>query len=652
MGHENLIDLDLDSDHQQVLEISDEIVEAFGLKRWIANFYLMTAGYRDRLDPRNASSPDFPFNLVTVAIMVEAKARVFERELSAGQRASVHVGGEVRPHTQQFIKLAARVYAAHGFEVHLRTPVATTPIWYSSFGVFYRRLQSGDNFTASHSAFFKGGWKPMDGDGQQLLRHEEAIIAEVRSIVEDRTSITVGAWDIGGRIHHDFDVDQPYIDYQRTVLGESLIGEIQDAGREGYRVAFCPLGGSMGATSRRLFSRLGIDEQMVTYFLDDEDSEFHRVGHGEDGVEGVDPCDRRIYRNVGVQDRLASGEADIVLLSDPDGDRVKIVTTAPAEFAERAQHLGIEVEEGVIEDRCIVYLTPNQLYLVIVAFRAAALRESGDLDRLDWFVGATFPTSKSIEELATSEGIPTVRVPVGFKFLGGLSAAIERQSGGPASIKMVTGESISLGQNPRAIILCEESGGSTLGGTDLMVDQDGKRPMLALREKDGMQIILLSMALGAHLHRRGTSFLEYFFDIVDAHGIQYLQFERFDVRLYDEGLTGRAFKRAQESGNHKKDVIVDYFAKLVKRHSSGAMTLDEVRKELDERRGDDAFEFPAVLRVCSTGDGSLIEFEDVQFLLRSSGTEALLRYYVEGTDKRIVSELGRALIGLKIADAD
>src|SRR6266404_6069850 len=64
------------SDNAERLDLTGEIVSTYGLDRWAKEFSLMTAGYRDHVDPRDAWSPDVPFNIVTVAIMAEAKGRV------------------------------------------------------------------------------------------------------------------------------------------------------------------------------------------------------------------------------------------------------------------------------------------------------------------------------------------------------------------------------------------------------------------------------------------------------------------------------------------------------------------------------------------------------------------------------------------------
>ncbi|MBM4131567.1 hypothetical protein FJ250_11180, partial [bacterium] len=74
---------------------------------WAAQFKLGTAGYRDLLDPEDFFNTGVPFNALTCAVFLEARARL---AVARGLRA-LHVGGEVRPHTQELIDLAARIYA-------------------------------------------------------------------------------------------------------------------------------------------------------------------------------------------------------------------------------------------------------------------------------------------------------------------------------------------------------------------------------------------------------------------------------------------------------------------------------------------------------------------------------------------------------------
>ena len=51
-------------------------------------------------------------------------------------------------------------------------------------------------------------------------------------------------------------------------------------------------------------------------------------------------------------------------------------------------------------DKCIVYFKPNQIYFLNAALKLEMLAESGDLFKHDQVIGTTYPTSKSIGELA------------------------------------------------------------------------------------------------------------------------------------------------------------------------------------------------------------------------------------------------------------
>lgn len=639
------------------LDLTEDLVRAYSLDTWARGFSLMTAGYRDPLDPADADSPEVPFNTVTVAILAEAKARVFEGELSPGETGHVHLGGETRPHTQTFIQVAARVYAAHGFRVHLRQAAATTPIWYSSFGVFYEGYQSGDNFTASHSQYFKGGWKPMDGSGQQLLKEEAEITAAVKAIVARRETIRLAPLELNPLIAKDFEVDAAYVAFLRSVLGDDQIARVAQAGRDGFRAAICTMGGSMKATSERIFAALGITtgpDGMVSYFRSEEDSHYHGIGLVGGRDVGVDPSKPEVYRQLATQGGLQSGKADLVLLWDPDGDRLNIVTRAPLAVRQSALAAGLEVDNSPMGDECIVSFTPNQLYLMLAAFRIDLLAAAGKLRDCDWFVGLTYPTTKSLEELSASANLASVRVPVGFKYIGNLCKTVEDQLDGREVVfETSIGDRVRLGRKPRALMLCEESGGATLGGAGLLASRDGKHAMLALREKDAMQLGLLSLCLTATLYQAKGSFAQYYCDLVARKGLRFIHASRQDVLLYDESLRGPALEAAKQDGFRKRDRVMEFFGRLADEHKADRLSLPGVQQAINDHVPAGPTRFPPLKRACRLGDdpllhGMLFEAENLRLVVRASGTDALLRYYVEGTDPEQVKSVRSMLKGLAV----
>ena len=623
-----------------------------GLEAWAAQFKLGTAGYRDLLDPADFFNLGVPFNGLTAAVFLEARARLAVRR---GLKA-LHVGGEVRPHTPELIDLAARIYAAHGISVHLRPAgLRTTPIWLSSFGVFFEELDGGENFTASHSQSYKGGWKPMDGDGGQLIAMAPEIEQGVRDLVAGAlaggTDIRLAAAD-DALVRRDFDPVDAYVDVLRQVVPALLLEAIAPAGARGFHAGFCTEGGSMGATARRVFGALDIDCKpggTVFFTHEDEHSDYHGIGQLAGQNHGVDPGKWQVYKHVGAQELLRERRCDVFFIWDPDGDRFNMVTVAPAGLAKDAAAAGLEVDP-LDEARCLVFFKPNQIYFMLTALKLEGLAAAGALAKHDWITATTFPTSRSIGEIAEVSGrrgganLPTYQVPVGFKYFAELVGSLEQQvvaGAANASATDVTGRVTAFGPRPRLLIMAEESGGAAMGFAEPVGSRHGKRRSLAPKEKDAMQIGVLALCLGARLHVEGGSFAGYYLAALDRYDTTYRFYERRDLTLFDESLKGPAREAAKAAGNARKDATVAFFASLEGK-SPGAVAA-ALQAGLTA-----GVALPPVERAFRAGDGTMIEFAGLWFELRASGTDAVLRYYMEGRDAATVGALNEAFTKLAL----
>jgi len=638
------------------IEISDKLIKNYSLEEWAEHFNLMTAGYRDQLDPNDPFNPRVAFNIVTVAILGEAKARVIKRHFKKEKNIHLHIGGETRPHTQDFIGILARVYAAHNFKVHLRAGVHTTPVWYSSYGIFYEEFQSGENLTASHSQFFKGGWKPVDSDGKQLLAEEEEIIFEVKNIVKSRDTIFLAPWS-SSSILHDFDVDKPYVRYLESMVEKQSIDDIKQAGNQGFRCSICPLGGSMKATTERLFHLLDIstgEGGIVQYFLGEEDSQYHKIGIIDGDNFGVDPTKEEIYKNIGAQQLLLNRKANVVFIWDPDGDRFNIVTIARINQLDEAKALGLKVDKVTPSggDISIVYFSANQIFLMLTAYRIALLKAANLLNKYDWFISSSISTSYSLEELAMKEDIPIARVRVGFKYNGTLAEAIEKGANVAEHYVTLTSTKDFPGKRPRAIIMCEESGGASFGSKNLLMNKSGTRGLLALREKDGMQTGLLTLVLAAFLYNSNLSFLDYYNDIIVKYNIKYRYFVREDKILYKESLTGAEREAAKKEGENERDRTVEFFKCLAKDFLNNKKSLIEIGNKINVRLPNGYRRLPYPKNILLIGEeylhGVRIEFDTFLCIIRASGTDALLRYYFDGEDQGEIEKYKESFIHLRI----
>ncbi len=103
---------------------------------------------------------------------------------------------------------------------------------------------------------------------------------------------------------------------------------------------------------------------------------------------------------------------------------------------------------------------------------------------------------------------------------------------------------------------------------------------------------------------------------------------------------GLALKKVKKEGFLRRDTIMTFFHDLIRKHKDGKLAVDKIHEEINVRRRDDVtVEMPAVKQVCWIGDGPLLETDQIRFILRASGTDAVLRYYIEGKEKEEVQSI-------------
>lgn len=104
---------------------------------------------------------------------------------------------------------------------------------------------------------------------------------------------------------------------------------------------------------------------------------------------------------------------------------------------------------------------------------------------------------------------------------------------------------------------------------------------------------------------------------------------------------------AKEAGILKRDKVMDYFKNLAEKHSEGA-PLSEIQLILNTKLVENKYPLSEPVNICFVGDGTLLEFDSYWFLIRASGTDAVLRYYIEGEDNQVIQAILTALIHIDI----
>jgi len=180
-----------------------------------------------------------------------------------------------------------------------------------------------------------------------------------------------------------------------------------------------------------------------------------------------------------------------------------------------------------------------------------------------------------------------------------------------------------------------------------MRNRSGSRSLLALREKDGMQIALIALSLACHLFHSGHSFAEYYCNLITENDIRHKYYRRRDILLYDESLTGEERSSAMAEGLQKRDRIMAFFFALISRAKSGE-TLAEICRQVNLRLPENAAALTGLNRLCDVGDGVYMDFGGFWCLIRPSGTDAVVRYYIEGENRARVDQVLDAIVNARV----
>ena len=191
--------------------------------------------------------------------------------------------------------------------------------------------------------------------------------------------------------------------------------------------------------------------------------------------------------------------------------------------------------------------------------------------------------------------------------------------------------------------MAEESGGAAMGPAEPVVSRHGDRTSLAPKEKDAMQIGVMALCLAARLHTRRRQLRRLLPGTAGEvrHALPLLRAaRRHPVRRVAD--RARPVSEARAAGNARKEATVAFFA------APGGQ---------GSRRGGRRSCGPACPRGrnCRPSSGSSTPATAPSssstgqwFELRASGTDAVLRYYMEGGDPAAVSGLNEAFTRLVI----
>lgn len=678
----NLMDFSQDGEFSFVLKKEhlapydkDTNPEGLNLEDWFANYAkeakVSTAGIRG---PQNILFPQdtrFPINLVGIVLATLAKALV-AKEKYADKRIIKVAGCEVRYNSQLFLDAIARIQAANGIETLVPVGKKTIPIWLASFLAFKLDLLGGEYITSSHGISVKNATKDLNSQGSQYLPEESMeFVDKIQKIFDEVNKngsyeIKISAKDnplINESVMKSIDdgVDL-YVEYLKSGVAKdvnlNLIKNFKS------KIVIENVGGSAYRTLSRVLKKLGIEDKFV-WFNTEEDPFFHSIGKYD-----VTPKGEKAFYDYSVDATVLAKKADgtkffpvidtlhydeklkqypigtVVLITDPDHDRLTITQTESSDRISELKSLGIDyIDFG--DGRVLTVFTANQAFLMLMDFWAKQLKVQGLWGNHPRFMIKTTASALSWDEWAKNNGVKVVNVPVGFKEIANIMKKVElKLKNNPKDnvvVDDVFSNSIDLGINPRLLFGGEESGGMIMGTEELIKSQHG-RCAVAMREKSATEAIVVASALVSKLEESGIYLSQYLKEVFSDNNIIGKFDTRVDIAYYNESEPDiNKLKEAKITGEALRTKNDMFYLSMAIAKRQELVSLDDIKAVLNDNFNRDSLSFDNLKSIKFVGDGTYLEFDDKYIEIRPSGTDAKTKAYGGGLDKSEIEKYATVL---------
>lgn len=318
-------------------------------------------------------------NVYTMGAATQGLSNYLNKCFADREQISVVIGHDCRNNSRLFAETAANIFSANGIKVYLFDDMRPTPEM--SFAIRYLHCQSGVILTASHNPKEYNGYKAYWDDGAQVLApHDQGIIDEVNKVkVEDiKFKGNPDLIQIIGK-----DVDDVYLrEVKKLSIDPECINRHKD-----LKIVYTPLHGTGMMLIPEALKMWGFEnvhcvpEQMV------KDGNFPTV---------VSPNPENSEALTMALNLAKKIDADIVMASDPDADRVGMACKNSK-------------GEWVLVDgnqTCMIFL-----YYIISNRKAQGKMKGNE------FIVKTIVTTELIRAIAAKNNIKMYDVYTGFKWI-------------------------------------------------------------------------------------------------------------------------------------------------------------------------------------------------------------------------------------------
>lgn len=321
-------------------------------------------------------------NIYTLAAATQGLSNFLLRTYP-NEPISVALTHDSRNNAVTFADIVADVFSANGIKVYYFTNLRPTPEL--SFAIRELNCKSGVMLTASHNPKEYSGYKVYREDGCQIIApQDKEIVSEVLRIQSLNQINFQRNPELIERIGHEMDEK-----YMQAVCALAL-RPTSIKKQKDLSIVFSPIHGTAVTIVPETLRRLGFENVSVVEAQCTIDGNFPTVIY-------PNPEEKEALQMA--IDQALQENAELVMATDPDADRVGIAVRKPNDE--------------------FVLLNGNQTGVLLFYYMLSARKELNLQTAHDYIV-KTIVTTQLLDKMAADFGIQCYNVLTGFKYIGSL----------------------------------------------------------------------------------------------------------------------------------------------------------------------------------------------------------------------------------------
>jgi phosphoglucomutase len=432
------------------------------------------------------------------------------------QDKGVVISYDSRHMSPEFSEQTALVLNANGIKTYIFKELSPVPEL--SFAIRNLGATSGIMITASHNPPKYNGYKVYWDDGSQIVApKDKEIIAEVRAVkdyasiktMKKEEAIEKGLYNVIGQ-----EMDDKYVNTIKSLVLNPEI--VKEQGKK-LKIVYTPLHGAGNRLVKRTLTELGFENLYIVPEQELPDGDFPTVAY-------PNPEAKEAFKMA--LDLAKKVDADVVLATDPDADRLGIYAKDKA--------------TGEYKD-----YTGNMSALLIAEYRISQMKEKNILPENGMLI-KTVVSSNLADDIAKYYNLKLIEVLTGFKFIGEQMKLAEQN------------------HDKEYVFGFEESYGCLIGSY--------------ARDKDGVAAVMALCEAAAYYASKNMTLWDQMINIYEKYGY----YKETQVSIVLEGAEGATQikqmmtdlrnKTVEKIGKYKVLTFRDIDLDIVKDMETGAVT--------------------------------------------------------------------------------